>query len=388
MHENAPVTVLEEEGRVLHIVGTAHVSSRSVEEVREVIRRVRPDVVCVELDRNRYEALTDESRWSKLDIFQVIRQKKVPFLIVSLALAAYQARLGEKLGSKPGAEMLAAIEEAREVGAEVVLADRDIQITLKRTWGNLSFWQKLKLIWALTSSAGEDIDISDEQLEELKRGESLHDMLQEFAEHFAEVKEPLIDERDRYLMSKVESAEGERIVAVVGAAHVPGMVKSRGAVTDLAELEKLPSPGYVLRLLKWVIPAIVLAAFYVGYQRHAGEGLQDMLRSWVLPNAVFAGLFSLVAGARLVSVLTAVVASPITSLNPTIAAGMIVGLVEAWLRKPTVEDCERVREDAQSFKGFYRNPFTRVLLVSLAASLGSALGAWVGLAWIFKLLHA
>ncbi len=387
MDRSDNVTVLEQGDRRFHIVGTAHVSRQSVEEVRELIERVRPDTVCIELDENRFQALTDEERWKKLDIFQVIKQKRVPFLLANLALSAYQTRLGEKLGVKPGAEMLEAIKAADEVGAELVLVDRDIQITLKRTWRNVSFWNKLKLMGALLGSFFEEEDVSDEELENLKNGEVLGDMMAEFSEQLPQVKVPLIDERDSYLISSIESSPGQNVVAVVGAAHVPGMVQKFGTSIDLEELDVIPPPGKVGPWLKWLIPGIVLAAFTWGYFKVSGHHFRYMLAAWILPNAILAGLFSLIAGSRVLTAIAAFVASPITSLNPTIQAGMVAGLVEAWLRRPTVDDCSRVREDSQSLRGLYRNRFTRVLLVSIMASLGSALGAWVGGTWVVTLLR-
>ncbi|UCF68594.1 MAG: TraB/GumN family protein [Acidobacteriota bacterium] len=380
------VSVLQADGREIYIVGTAHISRQSAEEVDAVIEAVRPETVCVELDQNRYDALTDEERWKNLDVFQVIRQRKVSFLLVNLALAGYQRRLGEKLGVQPGAEMLAAIRKAEQIGAELALVDRDIQITLKRTWRSLSFWGKIRLLGAVAGGVVSEDELTEERIEEIKRGESLADMMQEFAKQLPQVKRPLIDERDAYMISRVSEAPGRKVVAVVGAAHVPGMLAQFGQGVDRRELETLPPAGRLLSLLKWLLPTLVLAAFYIGYRKHAGEGLYEMVWAWLVPNAVFASVFSLLAGARMLSALTAFVASPITSLNPTIAAGMIVGLVEAWLRRPTVEDCQRIREDAQTVRGLFRNRFTRVLLVSVAASLGSALGAWVGGTWVLMLI--
>lgn len=382
------VTVIPLEGRTIHLVGTAHVSKKSVDEVREVIAELGPDSVCVELDQNRYDALTDEERWRNLDIFQVIKQRKVPLLLVSLALAAYQSRLGEKLGVKPGAEMLAAVEAAGAIDAEIVLADRDVQTTFRRTWGNLGLWERLKLLGAIVTGFADGDDITDETLEELKNKQNLGNMLDEFAKAFPQVKGPLIDERDAYLASKIGEAPGPTVVAVVGAAHTPGITEIFRAdrTIDREALDRVPPPGKIVRALKWVLPILILSAFYVGYQRHAGEGLREMALAWLLPNSILAATFSLIAGSRFVSAATAFLASPITSLNPTIAAGMVVGLVEAWLRKPTVEDCQNVRQDAQTLRGLYRNRFTRVLLVSVMASLGSALGGWVGATLVLRLL--
>lgn len=382
------LTTIERDGKTIHLLGTAHISERSVEEVQQAVETLQPDSVCVELDQHRYDALTDESRWRNLDIFQVIRHRKVPMLLANLLLGAYQARLGDRLGVKPGAEMLAAVQATEAAGAELVLADRDIQTTLKRTWRNLSLWTKLKLFFSLLMGLFDSEELTKDSIEEMKRGETLDDMLREFAEAFPQVKQPLIDERDAYLAASVAAAPGEVVLAVVGAAHVGGMREHLDAERgdERATLDELPPPGKLLKALKWVVPVVVLAAFSVGYYRHQGEGLQEMLLAWVLPNAVLASALSLVAGSRLLSALTAFVASPITSLNPTIVAGIPVGLVEAWLRKPTVEDCERVREDSKTLRGLYRNRFTRVLLVFVGSSIGSALGGYIGLTWLITLL--
>jgi len=374
--------------RSFHIVGTAHVSRHSVEEVQEVIREVRPDTVCIELCKMRYEALTDDTRWRQLDIFQVIRDKKMLFLMASLALQAYQKRLGEKMGVRPGAELLAGVDAAKEVGAEVVLVDRDVQITLKRTWGNLGFFNKLKLVSALFASmfAGADDEIEEEDIEALKDQEHIGDMMSEFAKVMPQVKEPLIDERDQYMMNMIEEAPGQQIVAVVGAGHVAGMEKQLGTEVNRDALSMLPPPSKLTALLKWIVPLVILVAFYFGYQKHEGETLKHMLYAWVLPNALTAGLFTLIAGGKPLSTVTAIVASPITSLNPTIGAGMFVGLVEAWLRKPTVADAEKLGKEVTTFRGMHRNPFSRVLIVALAASCGSSIGAWVGATWVLSLV--
>lgn len=386
MSDVGHVTRLEYQDKEIYLIGTAHVSQKSVDEVRRVIDELRPDTVCVELDEGRYKMLVDGAAWRELDIFQVIRQKRVLFLLSSLALGAYQRRMGEKLGVKPGAELLAGVEAAHEVGAEVVLADRDVQATLKRTWANLSFWDKIQVSSGLIVAPFAVEEIDESRIEQLKDKDTIGEMMHEVAEQMPRVKVPLIDERDQYLMSMIQDAPGKKIVGVVGAAHVAGMVERLGQKVDREKLCEIPPPSKWIGLLKLVIPLIILSAFSWGYYQHKGEGLQDMLYAWVLPNAVFAGLLSIVALAHPLTVLTAFVASPITSLNPTIGAGMVAGLVEAYLRRPTVEDCEGVQKAAGSIAGLYKNRVTRVLLVVVLASLGSALGAWVGLGWVVSLL--
>jgi len=372
------VTVIESGSRTTYIVGTAHVSERSVQDVRNTIEQVRPDTICVELCETRHQALTDESRWQKLDIFQVIRQGKVLYMLANLALSAYQRRLGEKLGVQPGAELMEAVKAADEVGAKLVLVDRDIQATLKRTWANLSFFNKLKVFGALLDGFFSREEITEEDLEKLKERDHLSEMMEEFAKVMPQVKEPLIDERDRFLISAIEDAPGEVLVAVVGAGHVNGMLEHQGMGADREALSVIPPPSRWLGYLKWIIPTVILCAFYIGWQKHAGRGLYELLLAWMLPNSIAAGVFAAIGAAHPISILCAVVASPITSLNPTIGAGMVVGLVEAWLRKPTVEDAQNLNDDILTLRGVYRNRFSRVLLVAVLATLGSALGAWIG----------
>ncbi|MEE2787444.1 MAG: TraB/GumN family protein [Myxococcota bacterium] len=376
------VTVVEDGEQTLFIIGTAHISQRSVDEVRATIEAVQPDTVCVELCQTRYESITDDERWKKLNIFQVIREKKVLFLLANLALASYQRKLGEKLGVKPGAELVEAIKAANDVNAELVLADRDIQATLKRTWSNLSFFNRLKVLSGLTEGVFSREELTEDDLDALKDKDNISEMMKAFAKALPQVKEPLIDERDQFLMSAVQEAPGLKKVAVVGAGHVEGMLLQKGKVVDREALSVIPPGAKWVGLLKWVIPAIILCAFYFGYQKHAGTGLYELVLAWMLPNSIAAGLLCLIGGAKPLSILSAVVASPITSLNPTIGAGMVVGLVEAWLRKPTVEDAQRLSEDATSIRGLYSNAFSRVLIVALLATVGSAIGAYVGVYFV------
>jgi pheromone shutdown-related protein TraB len=368
------VTLLERDGRRFYLVGTAHISEKSVREVRDTIEKVRPDTVAVELCDTRYQAIMDESRWRKLDIFQVIRQGKVLFVLANLALAAYQRRMGEKLGVKPGAEMIEAVNAAKDVGAHLVLADRDIQATLKRTWANLGFFTKIKL---LSSFDGKSEELTEEQIEKLKDRDTLSDTMQAFATEVPQIQKPLIDERDQYLMSSIEDAPGQTVVAVVGAGHVPGMQRYLGQKIDRAALSVIPPPGKLGTVLKWAIPALIIAAFWWGWQQNEGENFTHMLLAWILPTGLLSALGTALVLGKPLSILSAALAAPITTLHPLIGAGMVVGLVEAWLRRPTVEDAMKVRE-VNTIKQAFGNAFVRVLLVFVGSSLGAAIGAWVG----------
>jgi pheromone shutdown-related protein TraB len=362
--------------RVVHIVGTAHVSPQSVEEVQRVIREVRPDTVCVELDRARYEGLTDPSRWAKLDVRQLVREGRAPYLLASLMLQTFQRRLGKKLGVRPGAELLAAVDTAREVGAEVVLADRDVQITLQRTWGNLGPLDRVRLMVALVASLFHDL--SAEDIEALKNREHISDAMSEFAKAMPRAKAPLIDERDAYLMSKINEAPGKVIVAVVGAGHVEGMRRRAEDEVDRAALEQLPRPTMLSRVLRWLLPAVVVTALLLGWRSGGMEAVQGQLAAYAAPASAFALLFSVLAGAKVPSMLVAALAAPICTLVPIQRTGVIAALVDAAFRRPAPDDAVHLGTEVASARELRENPFARVLIVATAANVGSSVGGWIG----------
>jgi pheromone shutdown-related protein TraB len=360
------------------LIGTAHVSRKSVEEVERVIRELRPDAVCVELDPQRLSMLENENSWKKLDIFQVIQQKRVLFLLATLALTAFQKKMGEKDGVRPGSELYAGVLAARELGAELVLADRDVQATLKRTWHNLSFWNKVQITSLLIEAPFRAQDITVESIEELKDEDSLGEMMNRIAEELPLLKTPLIDERDSFLISSIREAKGTKIVGVVGAAHVPGMKQRLHEKVDRAELAKLPPPSIWGKLFAWLLPTLLLLGFYYGYQKSGAVGLAELALQVALPPAIGASLFTLLSLGHPLSVLVAFVVAPFTAIHPAISSGMVIAPLEAFLRKPTVEDCEELPIAIQSVRGVFRNRATRVMLVFLASTFGTAIGTWIG----------
>ena len=376
-----------------HIVGTAHVSQRSVEEVREVIARVRPEAVCVELDRPRYEALTRANAFGDLDVVKVVREGRALYLLAHLALAAYQRRLGASLGVKPGAEMLAAIEAANAGGIPIELVDRDITITFKRTWRNLGPWQRVRLVASLLfgSAPGAphaaDDPITAQTIEDLKEPKALSEMLNELGRLVPQIKRPLIDERDQYLVSKLRDAGAGRrhVVAVVGAAHLPGIQANFGAPIDRAALEAIPPPRLAGQLIKWLMPSLIVAVLVLG-GRHHGASVATMVRAWMLPTSIGAGACTLLAGGSPLSALAALVIAPIAALQPRLRTSMIVGVIEAWRRRPSAADRARLLEELQSFRGFRQSPVTRVLIIALASGLGTMIGFWVGVGWAASFL--
>lgn len=369
------------------LIGTAHISRESIQEVAETIYDVKPDAVCVELCANRYESIRKSDHWKNMDIVKVVREGKAPMLMMNLILSAFQKRMGDKLGVKPGAEMVKAIEVAEETGSRIVLADRDVTITFKRAWGNLSIWGKLKLIGQIIMSLFENPDISEDEVEHLKEGDMLTEAIELMAKELPGIKTVLIDERDRFQASRILAAEGETIVAVVGAGHVPGIVRYMQAPVETESLETVPPPGKTGKILKWGIPIGILAIIGYGFFGMDTDVSLEMIKRWVLANGILSAAGALLAGGHLLTVLAAFVAAPVTSLNPTIAAGWVSGLTEAWIRKPKVEDFENLAQDITSLRGFRSNDITRILLVVVLSNLGSSVGTFIGIPLITSLLR-
>jgi pheromone shutdown-related protein TraB len=386
------VTELVSGGTIFHVVGTAHVSAQSVEEVKATIARVRPELVCVELDRRRHEALTRDSAFRDLDVGKAVREGRALYLLAQIALAAYQRRIGARLGIKPGAELLAAVEAAAAAGIPVELIDRDIDITLKRAWRNLGLWKRMMLLGSLAGAPGGAPEhagepISEQTIEDLKQPKALSDMLAELGRAVPEIKGPLIDERDQYLVSRLaEAARGRRsVVAVVGAAHVPGIEVHLGTPIDRAALERIPPPSRLLRAIKWLVPLAFLAALFHGWQSDP-KTLVQMVRAWLLPTSIGAAGGALLAGGSLPSMLSALVVAPFAALHPWLGTGMVVGAVEVRQRRPSAADRARLLDDLQSPRGFRRNPVTRILIVAIASGIGTTLGFWVAVGWVASLL--
>lgn len=373
-------------GQQVILIGTAHVSRESVTLVKSVIEDQKPDTVCVELCSSRYEAIVQQKTWQDTDIIKVIKEKKAFLLLSNLLLASFQKRIAKKLDVKPGAEMLAAIESGQALGAHIHLADRDIRVTLSRTWRSMRWTQKIKLLFQLLLSFTEMDDITAEDVEKMKEQDMLESILAEVGQSMPQLKKILIDERDRYLAYKIRTAPGQRVVAAVGAGHVPGIVKYWETPVDVGELERIPPPGKLLHILKWVIPLAILTLFGLGFLWGGSHTGAHMLVWWVVANGVLAGLGAVIALAHPLTILSSVVAAPLTSLNPMIAAGWVSGLVEAFTRRPKVRDFERLPEDILSVRGFWRNNVTRILLVVVFTNIGSSLGTFVAIPLIVKLL--
>ncbi len=375
-------TTVELEGKTIYVVGTAHVSAQSVQDVRAAVAAVRPDTVAIELCEPRYQGMVKKEAWRHTNIFQVVRQGKAMFLLAQLVLQSFYRRLGKRLEVEPGAEMLAGAACAEETGARLELIDRRIDITLKRVWRHLGFWHRLKLFGVLVEAMFSSEEIGGGDIEALKRQDQLEALMGEMGQAFPQIKRRLIDERDVYLAQKLRAAPGTRIVAVVGAGHVPGMLKSLREEVPLAELESLPAPSKWSRIWPWLVPAAVLALIGWGFIQGGAERGVDSIAIWVGVTGTLAALGAAAALPHPLTVLAAFLAAPLTTLHPALAAGWVAGLAEAWLRPPSVGDFEALPEAMESLRRFLRNPVVRILLVVVTTNLGASLGTFVAIPWI------
>ena len=368
------------------LLGTAHVSKESARLVVEVVEAEKPDTVCVELCESRYHSIRHKDKWQETDIVKVIKEKKSFLLLSNLLLASFQKRIAEKFDIKPGEEMIKAIEAGEAVGARIHLADRNIRVTLSKTWRAMGLWGKIKLLFQIVLSIGEIDEIDEQDIEKMKQEDVLQSLLSDVGKSLPILKEILIDERDQYLAYKIRTAPGNKIVAVVGAGHVPGIKQHWNSKISLETLEQIPPKGKASSILKWIIPLAILILFVLGFYHGGTSTGTDMIAWWVMANGILAGLGAVIALAHPLTILSSVLAAPLTSLNPMIAAGWVSGLVETFSRKPKVKDFENLSEDITSLKGFWRNKITRILLVVVFTNLGSSIGTFVAIPLMLKVL--
>ena len=383
--EGQPIRRLDRDGIDYTLIGTAHVSRASADAVRELAASGDFDAIAVELCQARYDALTAERKWTDLDLYRILREGKAGLVMANLALSAYQRRIAEQFGIEPGAEMRAAAVAAKAHDLTLQLVDRDLATTLRRSYASVPWYKRLYLMTGLALGMISSDEIDEEAIEKLKEGDILESTFTEFAEHSPELYEALISERDRYMAARLRAENagqaGRRVLVVIGAGHMDGLARHLGTgvedpARERAELDALPPRARWPRVIPWAIMVLVLTGFYIGFSRSPELGWQLVL-IWVAINGGLAALGALIARGHPLTILSAVIAAPITSLNPTIAAGMVTGLVESWLRKPRIADLENLRFDITTLKGWFRNPATRILLVFFLSNLGSAIGTWV-----------
>jgi pheromone shutdown-related protein TraB len=389
-----PIREITRDGVHYVLLGTAHVSRASVDAVIEMADSGDFDAIAVELCPARHQALTKQQQWKDMDLYRIIREKKAGLVMANLALGAYQRRIAEQFGIEPGAELKAAADAAVRHDMPLQLIDRDLATTLKRSYRAVPWYKRIMLTTGLVMSTVSSEEIDEEQIEKLKEGDILESTFTEFAEQSPELYQALIAERDRFMAARLRQENvdnaGKRILVVIGAGHLEGLAKFLSTDTEdpkseVESLSVLPSPNRWIKFVPWVIAALVFTGFWIGFSRSPELGWQ-LVTLWVVINGGLAALGALIARAHPLTILSAMVAAPLTSLNPAVAAGMVTGLVESWLRKPKVSDLERLRDDATTLKGWFKNPATRILLVFFFSNLGSAIGTWVAGFQIFDAL--
>ena len=360
----------------LRLLGTAHIATSSVEAVRSQIEAYKPDIVAVELCKSRYDTLVNDRRLDKESLLRVIKEGKAPMVLLQSMLSAEQRKLGMDEGQQPGAELLAAVKAADEAGCEVVLVDRDIQVTLRRAWKSMRFREKWRLLLSLLEDdEEEDMDVN----ELLQDTDLLSSMMEELKGFSPGAGEVLIDERDAYIAAKIGAVdEDQRVLAVLGAGHLKGVASKLEAGTDSIEteaLEVLPASSTFRRFLPWAFPLVMIGVIAAVVSTSSDVDWVTFFTVWTAANAVFAALACLLARGHPLAVLTAALASPITSLNPALAAGWFAGYVQLKMAEPTAEDLQQFLK-LDELSAFWKNPAGKVLLVTALTNLGSMLGAW------------
>ena len=375
--------ILHINDKEIYILGTAHVSKISKEEVLKTIDENAFDTICIELDQRRYNSLNNPKKWEETNIIDVIKKKQTGFLLANLILSSYQKRVASKINSQSGIEMITAIKEAKEKNIHLELIDRDIQTTFSRIYQKHNLWQKAKLIVSLISAIFDDEEINDKDIEALKQEDILDMALKDIEKAFPIVSEVLIDERNKILAQNIKKAPGKKILAIVGAAHIPGILKYINEDIDITEINNKVIKPKSSKIKGWIIPALIISMIAITCFKNFDQAKNQML-VWLIVNGGLSALGALIAFAHPLSFITAFIAAPITSLNPLLAAGWFAGIMEAYLRKPKVSDLQNIDEAANSLKGLYQNRFTHVLIVVILANIGSSIGTFIAGLDIFK----
>ncbi len=390
-------------GKSITVLGTAHVSKASADKVHELLASGEYDGVAIELCPSRYNSLIDPDSLAKMDLFQVFKDGKASMVIASLALGAYQQKMAEEFGIEPGAEMRMAIEQANEKNCTVHLIDREVGTTLKRVYNNVPWWKKMGIVGGLLGSVISSEKVSEEEIERLKEGDILETTFSQFAEEAKELFGPLIDERDQYMAARLEQivceSDNQSILAVVGAGHLKGIESylardeqiatpeqlHASAQQTIDRLDKLPEKSRWPKLIPWLIVAVLITGFAIGFNKSTDLGVQ-LIIYWVLINGSLSALGAALAKGHPLTVVGAFIAAPLTSLNPTIGAGMVTAAIELYLRKPNVGDFSQLRKDTTHVSGWWKNKVARTLLVFFFSTIGSAIGTYVAGFKIFESL--
>ncbi|MBA3930780.1 MAG: conjugal transfer protein TraB [Xanthomonas sp.] len=386
-----PHEIVERDGVRYTLLGTAHVSRASVDAVRAAVASGDYDSVAVELDAGRLQSLTDPDTLARLDLVKVIREGKTHLFAANLALAAYQRRLAEQLDVEPGEELKAGALDAKARGLPVHLIDREVGLTFKRALQSLGWWQRTKVGAGILASMFGDEEVGDDEIEKLKQGDLMESSFGEFAAESPQLYQAIIAERDQYMASALrqvaagkpaDAAAPYRVLAVVGAGHLPGLTRHlKDDTADPAELRRSLEVVKAKSRFPWmelVIGVFLVGGFAWGFWQGGVDVGSDLLLQWVLATGILGAIGCAIAGGHPLSILAAFISSPLTPLHPALASGTVSAFVEATLRKPTYADFMALRDDVQTMRGWWKNRVARVLLNFFLTSLGTAIGGWTG----------
>jgi pheromone shutdown-related protein TraB len=376
------------------LIGTAHISEESVQEVRQAIEAYKPDIVAVELCQRRYDSITKKDKWENTPVTALIKSNNAYFMLAQTFLASIQRKLGEEYGVEPGSEMCAAMQEAERNHVPVALVDRDITVTLKRAWRLMGIREKFRVFWEfLKAMIGYDEEELEElDLKELMKQDVISQMMEEFSKIAPSASKVLISERDQYIAQKIhEESKKGKVVAVVGAGHLNGIKKYlQGERFDanLQELEQVPKKRFSwVKVVEVAIPVIffgLIAWIIYSTGLDPWNKIKDVFLVWFLVHGILSGIGVAIARGHPLSILTAFVAAPFTSLEPFFAPGWFAGLVEAKLRKPLIKDFQELSK-IESIRGFLKNKVIRLLMVVALGNLGSIIGTIIALPWILSM---
>ena len=381
-HQNVHRLTLD--SREIILIGTAHISRESADLVDRVITEEKPDVVCVELCKARFEAIQQKDKWQEMDIVKVIRENRTALLLSQLLMMSLQKKIAERFNINPGEDMLRAISRAEESGAEVVLADREIRVTLLRTWRMMGLWSKMKFLSDMILSLFIGENITEENIEELKQHDVLDLALKSIGEKLPELKTTLIDERDQFLACSIRNSQGRKIVAVVGAGHIPGIIENIGKEIDIDEINTIPPRSFWARFFGWGFSAAIMSLFVAGFFYSGGRTSIHMMLSWSVITAICATIGAMMLLAHPFTILASALSAPIATLHPLIATGWVAGLTEATFRKPQVRDFLDLKDDITTVKGFFRNRITRILILVVVVNLTTSIGTFVAIPVMMK----
>ncbi len=362
----------------IRLVGTAHISRSSADLVREQIADFEPDIVAVELDVDRLQALENPQAFDEETLGSAIKAGKAPLLLFQSLLATQQRKMGLETGEKPGVDLLTAVEEAKKNNLSLSLIDRDVKITLRRVWSKMGFFQKIKVLNALLAPE-EDEEIDVDAIAE--DSDLISEMMDELRKMVPAAGEVLIDERDEYLASRIrnEASKG-KVLAVMGAGHLKGveekLLTEPPSEERIDELLAIPKKGVVKKLLPFSLPVVMIGVLAYLVSQGDVEALKESTLTWLSINAVFAAFFVLIVGGHPLSILSAAIASPITSLNPTLAAGWFAGAAQLKFSAPRTKDLQEFLM-MDKLRLLFANRTGKVLMVTVMGNIGSSIGAWI-----------